>query len=140
MKIARYTMGLVQAAKNKYLKTFTAQTGTAKLVQLGVNMSNLVLVEFVCPAGYGATDTIALTLPSGLTLQGPVAGKDVVSIVPLLVQAWSAAAPRVKSLAADLVITSFDPTTNIVTLTCANNALPTSATISLLCAVDTLRT
>jgi hypothetical protein len=124
----------------KFLKTFASQVATGKYVSHSVNEANMAVVEYITDSALTAAQTITLTLPPGMDITPPVAASDVQSWVPHSVAAWSNANPRLKIIAADLLITSFDADTNVVVLTAAGGGLPDKCTVQLLCISSTLRT
>ena len=116
------------------------QAVTGKYVPPGVSNQNLFVVEVVVPATLTAGDYIDITLPAGIPIQAPVAASDVVSWAPQSVSGWTAANPRLKTVAANLLLTHFDADTNVCRVTTAVADFVAGGTISLLVAANTLRT
>lgn len=124
----------------KFLATFASQTATGKYVGMGTNHGNMAVVEYITDSAVAAAQTITLTLPAGMEAISPVAAADVQGWVPHSVAAWTNANPRLKELDASLLITSFDPDTNVCVLTAAGAGVGDKCLIQLFCLVGTLRT
>lgn len=124
----------------KFLQTFASQSGTPKYVPMGVNGSNMFMVEWLCTSAVAAAETVTLTLPAGISIEKPISGADTPCPLPIKATAFSMANPRVKVVEADLLITSFDQDTNVLVLTAAGGGVPNGASIVVLFGLSTLRT
>ena len=98
----------------------SAFTGTSKSQHLGQNRSNLVLIEHVVTDTMANTDTLDLTLPSGIDPD----------MYPISCIAY-AALSTTRAINSNIGITNHNPSTGVTRLT-ATGAVVAGATIALL--------
>lgn len=126
----------------KFLQTFASQTGQLTFINPSINGANFAACEWILTSALAAAGTLTLKVPAEMLkgLEKPVSGTTTRTWVPVKATAMTPAAPQLKVVEADLLITSFNPLTGEVILTAANGGVADASTVVVLFTIASLKT